>query len=298
VEGVIRRPPFPINVCTVTITELHQALNAHVSFLRKEKERAERTDEKLKLLQKIEENFSYNLSKIELLGMLYRKFWEEDIPNGLEIRKGEILRLYDESFKEFKERIDYLHDFLTVEKESETVGKDIEKLNGEAERLLRHYKELFEGVKHYFRTGSLFIIRLQSNVIPKLIKSDKTKLNEILIKLQTLYEDILTWIEDAIKQVLEKNILTSEMPKTRTTFNDEEHNLREALIREIKDLDKESTLILMGIVKVLALHRAQWFSVAEVCEAVAKQTNKDAEVIKKTLLEITEKGFLTLGIGF
>jgi hypothetical protein len=298
VEGVIRRPLFPINVSAITITDLHQALNAHVSFLGKEKEGAERANEKLKLLQKIEEDFSYNLRKIESLGTLYRKFWEEDIPNGLENRKGEILRLYDESFEEFKERMDYFRDLLMVEKESETVSQNIEKLNREAERLIRRYEELFEEVERYFRAGSRFIIRLQSNVIPKLIKSDKTKINEILIKLQALYEDILTWIEDAIKQVLEKNILTPEIPKTRTTFHEEERNLRETFIREIKDLDKESTLILMEIVKVLALHRAQWLSVAEVCEAVAKQTNKDAEVVKKTLLEITEKGFLTLGIGF
>jgi vacuolar-type H+-ATPase subunit I/STV1 len=297
-EGVIRRSPFPINVSTFTIKNLYDALDAHVSFLNKEKDKAENANDELNLLQETEKSFICNLNKIEYLEKFYRKFWEEDIPNDLENIKGKILQLYGEYFNKFKEEIDYCCDFHKVAEESKKVSKYIGSLDGDAARLIRRYEELFEGVKYYFRTGSLFIIRLQSTVIPKLIKSDKTKINEILTELKTLYESILNFIEDVIKQVIEKNIPPQDIPNTRTTFHEKERNLREALIQEIKDLDKESTLILMEVVKVLAQYKAQWLSVAEVCEMVAKQTNKDYEVIKKTLLEITEKGFLTLGIGF
>jgi hypothetical protein len=298
VEGLIRRSPFPVNISTVTITDFHQALDAHVSFLKEQKERAEKAHEKLKSLQKTEESFSNNLCKIDTLGTFFKKFWEEDVPDVLENKKAEILRLHEDGFTEFKERTNQLCDFPIVEKECETISVDIGKLNGEAERLKRDYEELFEGIKRYFRTSSQFVVRLKSNVVPKLKDSDKFKINEILDKLQSLYDNMLTWIEDAIKQLLEKNTLIEGMPKTRTAFHEEERNLREAFVKEVKDLDEESTLILMEIVKVLALHKAQWLSVAEVCQAVSKQIGKDAEAIKKTLSEITEKGLLTLGIGF
>jgi hypothetical protein len=297
-EGVIRRSPFLINISVVTITDLHQVLNDHVSFLQKERERAERANEKLKSLQKIEEGFSYNLRRIESLEVLYRKFWEEDIPNDLRNKKEEILRRYDENFEEFRENIDNFREFPIVEKESEAVKQDIERLNKEAERLVRSYEELFERIKRYINTSSLTITRLQNNVVPKLIKSDKNKIDEILNELQTLYENLLTWVEDTIKRVLEENISPLDIPKTRTTFHEEERNLREAFIKEIKDLDKESTLILMEIIRVLAQHKTQWLSITEVCEMVTKQTNKDIELIRKILIEIAEKGFLTLGIGF
>jgi hypothetical protein len=273
-------------------------LDTQVSFLRKEKESAKMVKAKLELLEKNEEELSYNLLKIDSLGTLYRRFWEENVPADLEARKEEILRLYDMNFDEFKERADFARDFVAIERECESISEAIKKLNGEVEKLLPRYEELFEGVKHYFKAGSMFVIRLQRNVIPKLKQSDKTRIDELLIKLRSLYEGMLVWIEEAIKQILDKNILTSELPKTRTAFHEEERSLREQLIREIKDLNAESTLILMEIVKVLSLRKTQWLSVAEVCEAVANQTNKDTEVIKKTLLEITERGFLTLGIGF
>jgi hypothetical protein len=297
-EGVIRRSPFPININVITIANLHQVLNEHLSFLKKEKEKIEKINEKLKTLQKVEENFSNNLHRITSLGELYKKFWEEDVPNELKDKKEDILQCYNESFKELRENIDNFRDFFIIEKESEVVKQNIERFNRELERLIRSYEELFERIKHYFETSSSMIVRLQNNVVPKLMKSDKNKIDEILNGLKDLYEDLLTWIKDTIKQILEENIPPLEIPKTRTTFHEEERNLREAFIKEIKDLDKESTLMLIETVRVLAQHKTRWLSITEICEVVAKQTNKDVELVKKILLEIAEKGFLTLGIGF
>jgi hypothetical protein len=296
-EGIIRRPLFPLNVRTVTITELHRALDSHVSDLKKEMEKAKDVKEKLSSLQMAEESLINNLLKIDSLKILYENFWEEDIPSNLREKKNVIVQLYDQDFELFRKEADF-RDFLDIKRESDLKKQYIEELDREAQKLIRHFKELFEDIERYFRSSSKFITRLRESVVPKLEKSNKTKIEEILTELYDLYENTLVWIENAINQVLKENVLTLDVPKTRTTILEEERNLREVLIKEIKDLDEESVLILLEIVKVLALHRAQWLSVIEVCRMVAEKTHKDVEVIKKILFDIAEKGFLTLAIGF
>jgi len=297
-DRIIRRPLFPLNVSIVTVGELNDALNRHVSFLKNAFENAKRASEKLESLKDSEETFFEDIRKIESLGALYQKFWEQDIPESLEEKKENIIQEYKDNLTEIEQKIQNFQDFITIETEISSVIQSIERLHRESQRLIRRYEELFDEIERYFRAGSKFIFRLQDNVIPKLIKSDKMKIDEIINKLQELYTNTLNWLESLINQILEENISIPEITKTRTTIFEEERNLREALINEIKDLDEERALILLEIVKVLASRRAQWLSVSEVCERVAKQLNKNAGIVKKTLIDITEKGYLTLGIGF
>jgi len=297
-ESIAHKPPFPVNVNVVTIRDLYEALKDHVSFLEEEKQKARKAKEKINSLKESEEEFVNYWNKVQLFKKTYETFWEEKVPENLEKRQSEIIQKYCEKFDGLiKESAEKTYDFSGIEYACKKVTVFIQQLNRDLKNIIESYEELFGNVGRYFKSGIVFVTRLEVNVLPKLNKSDKTKITNILNALKKLYNDVLNWIDFAFDEILNKNA-SPEISETKTIVLEKERHLRESLVKEIKDLDEEHTKLLMEIVKILADRKVQWASITEISEILAKITGKGVQSIKKDLLDIADKGFLTLGIGF
>jgi len=233
------------------------------------------------------------------LGTFYEKFWEEKIPHFLKEKNTDIMRRYKEHLDYLQQEIDNFRDFDEIIKESEMIRIEIEELNKKTRTLLIQFDDLFEGIKRYLNAGSIFVKKLRENVVPRLVKSDKYQIEKILEDLATLYDGTLIWLDEILENITVKiTEYISNPTKTRSTILEEERRLRETLIKEIKDLDKNESLILLKIVEASASRRISWLPLTEICEVITKQMSISYEKTKETILKIAEKGFLSLAVGF
>jgi len=295
-NGVVRESPFPLNVSTVTITELQESMKEHVDILKKENERAKNVKTNIEFLRQHESLLHDELQRIMLLERLYEEFWEDKVSDALKREYNTICQTYSRIFEELNEEIENLSDFNVIRKKCEKISQQVEICARKALETLNRFKELFDDIKNYIKVGSAFVERLRKNVVPKLTKSDGTKINEILNELAVLYEWLSKWMANSIKQILEKTS-SPEIPKNRTTILNEELELRESLIHEIKDLEDEETAILLELIKLSSTRRHP-LPLSEASEIISRQMNLNQEKVKKLFLTIADKGFLTLAITF
>jgi hypothetical protein len=283
----------------VNVTEFHRAINQHVEFLQNEIKKAEKAKEKIRYLSEIENNLITDLEKVEIFGMFYEKFWEEKIPHFIKEKNTDIMQGYKELLNFLQQEIDNYRDFDEIMKESETIRIEIEELSKKTRNLLHQFDDLFEDIKRYLNAGSMFVKKFRENVVPRLVKSDKNKIEKILEALATLYDGTLIWLDEVLRNFIVKiNEYISNPIKTRSTLLEEERRLRETLIKEIKDLDKNESLILLKIVEVSASRRTSWLPLTEICEVITEQMGVSYNETKETILKIAEKGFLSLAVGF
>jgi hypothetical protein len=295
-EGVVTKSPFPLNVRTVTINELRNAMEEHVRILKSESANAEKVRKSIGLLEESESILTDSLQKTTLLETLYEGFWEEEVPESLKREKLEIGQAYDSVYQRLSGEVEDFSDFRIIEKKSEQTRRSLEEIDEKAEETEKRLTGLFDDVRHYIRVGLTFVERLRRNLLPKLTKSDIKKIEDISNELYVLYEWTSQWMEKAIAQIID-DVSSPEIPKHRTAILDEERKLREALVREIKDLEAQETLIVLELVDLSAARR-QPLPLLEASQIVAKKIGLDEETVKKLLLNISDKGFLTLSITF
>jgi len=298
VKSTISRSPFPLNVNIINITELHQVISRHVDFLQTEIKKAENAKVKILSLYKAEQTLVDNLKKVELLEKFYEKFWEEKTPKLLSEKREEIIQKYEEIWAVLQEEIDNFRDFDMVAEKSRTTQSVVEELDRKTQKLFSQYEELFDSIKKYLKAGSAFVERFKDNIISKLEKSDKRQIEAILNSLASLYDGTLIWLEEILNNISEKIISISDLPKTRKTILEEEFKLRKTLIKEIKDLSEIETSVLLKIVEASASRKTRWLPLIEACEIIAQQMDIPFNEAKKIMLNISEKGFLSLAIGF
>lgn len=299
VESILRRTLFPPNVNVVTLSELHEAINRHVSVLKEEKKKAERAKEEVDLLRNIEFSLLDKVKEMECLATFYESFWEEKVPDFLKSKKDEIVDEYCQEIKNLEVEENDLNDLLKIENKSKTVKSKVEGLNKRAQELMKKYEEsLIENIKAYFEREKVFVDKFRNNVVPKLQRTNTTVVQRLLDDLSTLYEATLTWIDDVLYEISTKKMLPESINQiNRTLILERAQKIREELIREIKDLNEQETLILIELVKILSGKRVIWLALAEACELVAKNTSRNTDEIKNIMLNLSEKGFLTLSIG-
>jgi hypothetical protein len=297
-ETRISRSPFPSNVSILTIGELHEAMKRHVDYLRDEIKRAEAAKEHINSLNEIEEDFVKTMETLESLEVFYEKFWEEKVPENLGCKKKVISDKYNQILESLKNDEIIFNDFNKVVDQCKTLQTELLDLNRRAKNMLNQYEGLFESIKQYLTAGSMFVKRFKENIVPKLAKSDKNKIEMLLESLANLYDGSILWLETMLENLLQKSLYISSLPKTRTTIHDEECRLREALIREIKDLNERETLVLMKIIEFLAHRKSFWLPLTEACKKIAQEVNISFDEAKQMILSISEKGFTALAVGF
>jgi len=128
------------------------------------------------------------------------------------------------------------------------------------------------------------------------VKSDKIKIKEILNELKDLYKRTLGNINLIIEQA--SMGIRPYIKENKTELLRKEYELKESLVKEIKDFDPVSTIVLIELVKILSAEKTQWFPIDEVCEKISNKMSKDINEVEKILMTIAEKGFIVLGIGF
>ncbi|MEM2194933.1 MAG: hypothetical protein QXG39_08310 [Candidatus Aenigmatarchaeota archaeon] len=297
-ETIVSRSPFPLNVNVINVTDLQQVIGRRVEFLQTEIEKAKNAKTKIHSLYEVEQSLVDTLKKLESLKMFYEKFWEEKIPQILSEKRKEIAQKYEETLTTLQGEIDNFRDFDKIAEKSEKTQLKIGELNKKAQKLFPQYEELFENIKRLLKAGSMFVERFKNNVLPKLEKSDKHKIESVLESFVTLYEGALAWLDEMLNNISEKGTHISDLPKTHKTIFEEERKLREALIKEIKDLQEQETLILMKIVETSASRRTSWLPLTEACKIVAQQIGIPSDKAKEIIMDIYEKGFLSVAIGF
>ena len=297
-ETRISRSLFPSNVSILSIGELHQAIKRHVDFLRDEIKRAEAAKEHINSLNEIEEDFIKTLETLESLEVFYEKFWEEKVPENLINKKTVMSEKYKQIFESLKNDEITFNDFNKVVDQCKTLQTELLDLNRRAKNMLNQYEGLFESIKEYLTTGSMFVKRFKEGVVPKLAKSDKNKIETLLESLTNLYDGSLLWLETMLENILQKSLYISSLPKTRTILHEEERRLREALIKEMKDLNERETLVLMKIIEFLAHRKSFWLPLTETCTKIAQELNISFDEAKQIILSISEKGFTALAVGF
>jgi len=295
-DGVVRKSPFPLNVRTVTVTELQESMKEHVEILRGENEKAKSVKSSIESLRQNESLLHDQLQRITLLERLYEEFWEDKVSDSLKKEYGAICQAYEGTFQELNEEVENFSDFSLIRKKCDQIRQQVETWGRKAQETLNRFKELFDDIKNYIKAGTAFVERLRKNVVPKITKSDSTKINDILNELDVLYEWMSTWIDVSVKQVLEKTSFP-EIPNNRTIILNEELKLRESLIHEIKDLEAEETSILLELIKLSSTRRHP-IPLSEASEIIGRQMNIDQEKVKKLFLTIADKGFLALAITF
>jgi len=295
-DGIVRKSPFPLNVSTVTVTELQESMKEHVEILRGENDKAKSVKSSIELLSQNESLLNDQLQRIILLEKLYEEFWEDKASDPLKKEYSAICQAYTRIFQELNEEVENFSDFNIIRKKCEQIRQQVEICGKKAQETLNRFKELFDDIKDYIEAGTAFVERLRKNVLPRITKSDSTKINDILNELDVLYEWMYTWLDNSLKQILEKTS-SPDIPKNRTVILNEELKLRESLVHEIKDLEAEETSILLELIKLSSTRRYP-LPLSEASEIVGKQMNLDQERVKKLFLIIAEKGFLTLAITF
>ena len=297
-ETRISRSPFPSNVSILSMGELHQAIKKHVDFLRDEIKRAKAAKEYINSLNEIEEDFVKTLKTLESLEVFYEKFWEEKVPENLINKKTVMSEKYKQIFESLKNDEIIFNDFNKVVDECKTLQTELLDLNRRAKNMLNQYEGLFESIKQYLTACSMFVKRFKEGVVPKLAKSDKNKIETLLESLTNLYDGSLLWLETMLENILQKSLYISSPSKTRTIIHEEERRLREALIREMKDLNERETLVLMKIIEFLARRKSFWLPLTEACTKIAQELNISFDEAKQIILSISEKGFTALAVGF
>jgi len=297
-ETRISRSPFPSNVSILSIGELHQAIKKHVDFLRDEIKRAEAAKEYINSLNEIEKDFVKTLETLESLEVFYEKFWEEKVPENLINKKTVMSEKYKQIFESLKNDEITFNDFNKVVDQCKTLQTELSDLNRRAKNILNQYEGLFESIKEYLTAGSMFVKRFKESVVPKLAKSDKSKIEMLLESLTNLYDRSLSWLETMLENILQKSLYISSLPKTRALIHEEERRLREALIKEMKDLNERETLVLMKIIEFLAHRKSFWLPLTEACTKIAQELNISFDEAKQIILSISEKGFTALAVSF
>jgi hypothetical protein len=300
-ETMISRPTFPSNVSILTITELSRAIEEHVKFLRNGIDRAKLANSEINSLSEAEEDFIKSLGILEALEDFYEKFWEERIPKNLSDESMEMSNKYKQMLEALQSEetiFSSFSDFNKIVHQCKIMRGELSKLNAMAESLLNEYKKLFEEIKQYFSAGSMLVKRFEENVTPKLSTSDKNKVQALLTSLNDLYTDSLAQVEMALRSASQGSPHISPQLKTRTVILEEERKLKENLIREIKDLNQCETLILVKVIELLAYKRSKWLPFTETCAKIARETNIAPNRVEQMILTLSEKGLISLAIGF
>jgi hypothetical protein len=297
-ESRINKSPFPLNVSILTIGELYQAIKRHVDFLQDEIKLAEIAKKNIDSLNEAEKSFVKTLEILELLEVFYEKFWEERVPENLINKRIEILDKYKGIFESLQDNEIIFNDFGKIAEQCETLQIELSDLNRRAKNMLNQYEELFENIKRNLNVGSMFVRRFKENVVPKLVRSDKNRIELLLNSLTNLYERSLSWLKTMLENIPQQSLCTSSLPITRTSISEEERKLREELIKEIKDLNEREILVLMKLIEFLGHRKSLWLPLREVCMKIALEINASSDEIKQTILAISEKGFTSLAVGF
>lgn len=295
-EGVIRKPPFPLNVNIVTVTELQKSLEEHVKMLREESGRAESLKSSIEMLIQEETSLNKQLKRAILLEKFWEEFWEDKVSVSLINERDAIYGAYNDIVKVLSTDMINLTDFEITLKKCDHIRRQIEILSEQAQKNINRFNELLDEITNYIKAGMAFVERVKKNILPKITKSDVAKINDILVDLAALYEWASTWTDASVKQIF-NDASFPKIPKRRKDILDEEHKLRESLIHEIKDLEVEETLILLELLNLSSTRRYP-IPITEASELIGKQVNLDQESVKKMLMSIADKGFLTLVITF
>jgi hypothetical protein len=296
IENYIDRHPFPSNVSVLTIQELHKTLEIYVKPLRNEIGQAKDIKKDISSLNRMEKDLIKLLETLERYEGFYKKFWEEDIPKNLIDEKEEILNEYKQILENLKGEDSELINFNKFKELCNTIQKQLLGLYKKTENLHDRYEKLFREIQDYLTMNYNSIQRFKEFVVPKLVKSDKNEIKKILEELETTYKKYSSWLVNILKEFTD----ISSLAITRTIILEEEHKLREKLIKEIKDLNEYETLILIKIIEFLVSRKVKekWLPLTEICEKISQEIKKSPDEVKQIILAISEKGFISLAVGF
>jgi len=68
-----------------------------------------------------------------------------------------------------------------------------------------------------------------------------------------------------------------------------EYELKDSLVKEIKDLDQLSTKVLIELVKIFSAEKSQWLPIREFLKKISNKMGKDINEVEKILRTIAEK---------
>jgi len=297
-KTITKKPLLPPNVIVVSVDELKDSLSNYISNLENDIKEAEAVHSEICLLENAEASFINVLLEIKSLERLYTKFWEEAVPALLRNEYERLNNDYSRQIEMLEQKLDSLYRFSTIRREVTTLRSTMERMNTLCQKLRHEYRKLFDDPKEYLRTGLKFVNKFKEKIVPKLTKSNITKLNEILNEIYAYYSEILSLVESLIEEASKRLINVEELRISRSKIVNEESVLRRKLVNEVKDLSEEETLILLNIIKAGVQQRSRWVSLSEICNMVAKEVEKSPEDVMKTVFNLYEKRFLMMGVSF